>query len=122
MAIIRNITADDDWFIGEDKTLPVTIYQADGTTAQNVTGWTISFLVKKNQTDADLSAKVTKTTVSGIALTTPLSGLVTITVADTDTDAIAPGSYWYEIKRTDAGFETVLTQGACWLRQAVHRA
>ena len=121
MAVERNITTADDWYIGEDKTLPVTIYQSNGTTAQDVTGWAISFMLKKRATDADVAAKVTKTTVSGIALTTPASGLITVSIADTDTDGLAAGSYRYEIKRTDAGFETVLTSGACVLRQAVHR-
>lgn len=121
MAIERNITADDDFFQGENKVLPVTIYQSDGTTLQNVTGWAISFMVKKHATDADASAKITKTTGAGIVLTAPLSGLITITLADTDTASLPADSYAYEIKRTDAGSKTVLTEGRFTLRQAVHR-
>jgi hypothetical protein len=121
MAIERNITADDDFFLGEDKILVDTIYQSDGTTVQNVTGWAISFMVKKNATDADASAKITKTTGAGIVLTTPLSGLITITLTDTDTASLPADSYRYEVKRTDDGSETVLTFGRLTLRQAVHR-
>lgn len=122
MAIERNITLADDWFIGEDKTIVDTIYQADGVALQNVTGWAISFLVKKTATDTDAAAKVTKTTGGfGIALTTPASGVITITIVDTDTAALPAGEYRYEIKRTDDGSETVLTFGTCYLRQAVHR-
>jgi hypothetical protein len=121
MAIERNITADDDFFLGEDKVLTDTIYQSDGTTVQNVTGWAISFMVKKHATDADASAKITKTTGAGIVLTTPLSGLITITLTDTDTASLPADSYPYEVKRTDDGSETVLTFGRLTLRQAVHR-
>lgn len=118
MAIQRDITEADDWFIGEDKSITDTIYQSDGTTPQNVTGWAISFLLKRSA--ADVAPKVTKTTADGIALTTPGSGLITITIADTDTASLKAGTYLYEIKRTDDGFETVLTHGSCLLRTAVH--
>jgi hypothetical protein len=122
MSIERNITADDDFFLGEDKSLVVTVYQSDGITLQNVTGWAISFMVKKSATDADANAKVTKTTAGGgIVLTAPLSGLITITLTDTDTASLPADSYRYEVKRTDDGSETVLTFGRLTLRQAVHR-
>ena len=44
-----------------------------------------------------------------------------MTVLDTDTDAIAPGLYHYELKRTDAGFETPLALGTLTLKRGVHR-
>jgi hypothetical protein len=131
MAIERTITDDDDWFIGEDKTFPTTIYQSDYAvdpltgivtgTLQDITGWTLSWLVKRKATDLDAAALITKTTSSGIALTTPASGLCTITVADTDTDSIAAGTYHHELKRMDAGYEAILIQGRAVLRGAVHR-
>lgn len=122
MAIEQNIDADDDFFIGEDKSLSFTIYQSDGSTPQNITGWTISWMLKLKATDTDAAAKITKTTASGIALTTPASGVCTVTIADTDTDAIRADTYFHELKRMDAGFETILSFGACELRQSKHRA
>ena len=123
MAIEAHIDRDDDFFIGEDKTLTFTIYQSDGTTVQNITGWTLSWLLKGRPTDTDANAKVTKTTTAGgIVLTTPASGICTVTVDDTDTDALAADRYWHELKRTDAGFETVLTFGPCELQQSLHRS
>jgi hypothetical protein len=131
MAIERNITEDDDWYVGEDKTLPATIYQSDYAvdpltgvvtgTLQDITGWTLSWLVKRKASDADADALITKTTSSGIALTTPASGLCTITVADTDTDSIPQGTYHHELKRMDAGFEAVLIRGRAVIQGAVHR-
>lgn len=123
MADDLNIENDDDWFIGCDYELPVTIYTTRAHTAtQDITGWALSFMVKRRPTDADANAVIIKTTGgSGIALTTPGSGLLTVTIADTDTDTLAADTYWFEVRRTDAGFETVLTHGTAVLRQAVHR-
>ena len=120
--IAANIDEDDDWFIGEDKSLPFTIYQSDKRTIQAITGWTLSWMLKRSLADADVDALLTKTTTSGISLTTPASGLCTVTIADTDTDSIEPGRYYHELKRMDDGNETVLSQGRCVLRRGVHRS
>ena len=122
MAVERNISPADDFFTGEDKTLPITIYQANGTTAQNITGWNLSWLVKRKRLDLDVAAVVTKVTPTGITLTTPLSGLCTVTVTDEDIATLSADTlYYHELKRTDVGSETVLTFGTFRLRQAVHR-
>ncbi len=122
MSITRHITRDDDWWTGEDKSLVYTIYQSDETTPQDITGWTLSYTWKKHLSDPDASAVLTKTTSAGIVLTTPLSGICTVTIADTDTDALTARTYVHELKRTDAGSETVLTTGTVVLQQAVHRS
>jgi hypothetical protein len=122
MAIRDDIDADDDFYTGEDKTITVTIYQADDTTAQNITGWALSYTWKRAKTDADADAVLTKTTSNGITLTTPTDGVCTIAIADTDTDGLVARTYWHELKRTDAGSETVLTTGTVELQQAAHRA
>src|SRR6187402_348148 len=103
MAIEQPITADADYFTGEDKALIFTIEDADGA-AQNIAGWTISWMVKHRKTDSDAQALITKTTANDIALTTPASGICTVTVTDTDVASIAGGTlYFHELKRTDAG-------------------
>lgn len=121
MAVERNITADDEWFTGEDKSLVFTIYQSDGTTPQDITSWSLSWMLKRRKSDLDAAALLTKTTASGIALTTPADGIATVSIADTDTDAVSPGTGYHELKRTDSGVETVLTYGSAYLRQGVHR-
>lgn len=122
MATQANIGTNDDFFTGEDKSLVFTVTQADGSTPQNITGWTLSWMLKRNLGDADAAALITKTTAGGaIALTTPLSGICTVTIEDVDTDALTPGTYRHELKRTNAGTETVLSYGTCVLKQAVHR-
>jgi hypothetical protein len=111
MAYEDPIERTDEYHIGEDKSLIFTIYQSNGTTAQDITGWSLEWVLKA---DYDTStALLTKTTGgSGIALTTPVSGICTVTVDDTDTDSILPGrSYVHVLKRTDSGNESILTYG-----------
>lgn len=129
MALRQNITTN--FFTGEDKQLTCTVYQAGTTldqaeagtgTPQNITGWALSWMLKKRQTDTDAAAKVTKTTAGGtISMTTPGSGVCEVGISDTDIDALPAGLYWHELKRTDAGSETVLIYGTFVLKQALHR-
>lgn len=122
MANIEDIATSDGWYLDEDKGLVITVYQSDGTTPQSISGWSLSWMLKRRLTDADASAILTKTTASGIALTTPASGICTVTIADTDTTSIASGDYYHELKRTDAGYESVLVTGKAVLLRGVHRA
>lgn len=117
-----HIDEDDSFFIGEDKLLAATIYQSNGRTAQNITGWTLSWMLKRSLSDTDGSALLTKTTSTTITLTSPTVGQCTIGIADTDTDSLEPGRYYHELKRTNAGEETVLSHGRCVLRRGVHRS
>jgi hypothetical protein len=113
---------DDDFYIGEDKILgPFTVYQQNKRTAQDITGWSVSWMLKRSLEDPDADLVLQKTTSAGITLTTPTSGILSITIADTDTDGLEPGKYYHEVKRTDAGQETVLSQGTCVLKRGVHR-
>ena len=115
-----DIDEADDWFIGEDKQIIGTIYQADKRTKQAITGWSLSWMLKTALTST--TAILTKTTGSGITITAPTIGGITIAIADTDTDSLEPGRYVHELKRTDASRETVLWQGTCVLRRGVHRS
>lgn len=122
MAIQQHITGAASYFTGEDKSLPCTIYQRDDATLQDITGWALSWMVKARRTDDDADALVTKTTSNGgIVLTTPASGVCTVTVSDTDIASLAGEvQYFHELKRTDAGNETVLIYGKFILSQAIH--
>lgn len=76
---------------------------------ENLTGYAISFSVYKFR--GDDSPIFTKTVGSGITLTAPTSGLLSVAIAAADTTSLEPRGYWYELKRTDAGFSTVFAQG-----------
>lgn len=80
-----------------------------------ISGWTIGFTVKKR---VDGATVFSKTTSSGIEITDPDNGIITVTVADTDTSAAtlsedldAGERYVWDLKRTDAGSEVVMARG-----------
>jgi hypothetical protein len=125
VAIERDITTDDHWFTNEDKRLVFTIYQADGTTPQDISTWSFSWLLKRKQWDADVDALVAKIgpgSPAEITLTTPLSGVCTVAIVDSDTVDLAAGTYYHELKRVEDGLETVLSFGTVKLKHSIHRS
>ena len=116
-------------WIGADHQFIFTILNDDEDAAVDITGWALSWMVKRHARDADASKLLQMTTalgtivISGTYAAAPEANtqVATVTVADTDTDAIAPGLYQYELKRTDATLEAPLAYGAILFRQGVHR-
>jgi hypothetical protein len=128
MAKQTAVSGDDALFQGEDHTFVFTILTEAETAAIDITGWTLSWMVKRNKSDADLSALLSKTTAAGIVISGVFNSapatntqIATVTVDDTDTTAIPEGLYHHELKRMDAGFETVLGYGIFELVQGVIR-
>jgi hypothetical protein len=122
-------------FQGEDRRYIFTVLNVAETTAIDISGWSLSWMVKRNRGDADASALVSKSTaVSGIAISGTFNAdpdvntqIATVTVDDTDTVSslsvivVPDGLYSHELKRMDAGFETVLSYGDFNLIQGVVR-
>lgn len=120
----------DDIFLGTDFERVFHIKNDAETASIDINGWALSWMVKRKADHTDLQALLTKTTaggaivIGGVFNATPASNLqrATLSVADTDTDTtINPGMYFWELKRTDAGFETVLAYGTFECVQGVHR-
>lgn len=93
------------------------------TPPRDMTGWAITFTLR----DAiGGTSNFTKTVGSGITITDGPRGIITITIADTDTSALtatksladAKGYVW-DIWRTDAGSEVCLARGQLILMQEV---
>lgn len=119
-----------EYDIGTDQSYEFTAYTSSAqTTIREITGWALSFLVKRKATDADVDAVITKTTagggivISGTFNATPASNTqkATVSIADTDTDSLTAGVYRWELKRTDAGSEARIAYGTIVLNQTVHR-
>ena len=108
MSTQSNITASDGWFLGEDKSLVFSIFDVNGA-AQNITGWTISWKLSATLSGA---AVLTKSAV----LTTPLSGICTVSVAAGDTSGLTPGDYYYTLRRTNTGSAAELAYGTCTIQ------
>lgn len=121
-------TADELW-LGTDLTRTFHIKDEAETTAINISGFALSYMVKRYQSDVDADAILTKTTTAGAIViagtfnATPASNSqrATLTLTDTDTASLYPGLYYWELKRTDDGFETVFAYGQMTFLQGVHR-
>jgi hypothetical protein len=125
MALRSNLSKDDGVFIGKDKNLRFTIYTTSAKTAiQDVTSFTLEFLLRRDDQDANahIVKKITGSgiTISGTYNSAPAVNTQKVTVAleDTDTDGVAPGTYRYTLNRTDSGSEDVLAFGSLPLQLA----
>lgn len=107
MTVQANFTS----YIGEDVSEPVTIYSdAAETTPANITGWSVQFVAHL----LGGPAVITQTTSNGgIVLTTPLSGVLTVSIPGSLTVGLAAGVYAFRIERTDV--DAVLTTGSWFL-------
>jgi hypothetical protein len=117
-------------YIGADRTFTLEILNEPEDAAIDITGWTLTWLLKRSRHHLDAAALLSKTTgagqivISGVFNASPAVNTqrCVVTIADTDTDAFTPGMCVAEIKRMDAGFETPLASGALELKRGVVRA
>jgi hypothetical protein len=125
MARQQNLGASEDWFIGEDKTIPFEIYDgATEATMKDVTGFALEFKMRI-KAEGDRVVLTRTTGASTITITGSYNAVqatntqrVNVLVEDTDTDNLQPGAYSYSLRRTDAGNETVLAYGDITLKKA----
>jgi len=115
-----DIGRDQNLVIGEDRTINIDVNQADGSTAQSMTGWALSwFLMDKPEG----TALATLTTASEITIGNGdgTDDRAAITVADTVTEALTDSSalYWHELWRTDAGSESRIAYGTVHILKGV---
>lgn len=117
--IREDILESDRWFTNEDRGIGYTCQDGAGDPVV-MTGWALSWVMKRNASDADASAILTKTTAGGgITLTSASRARVVIAAGDTD-GTVRPRQYWIELKRTDAGNERVLARGLGKLQRSAH--
>lgn len=74
---------------GDDEELSGVIFDTDGLTPLDITGWSLWFTAKNAIADLDASAVFQLETGSGITLTTPAAGEYTIAIAAADTDGLS---------------------------------
>ena len=109
-AIEAQIAEDQHWVAGEKRTININVKQADGTTAQTMTGWALKWVLKDHRTGA---VRFTKTTVSGITIGdgSGTNDQARVAIAAADTLALPAAVYFHELTRTDVGSEAVLSFG-----------
>lgn len=139
MAIEFNITADKNFFLGEDKMIDFKVYELDGTTPLDVGGLPLEWNVKKNDKDPDPGI-ITKGVGSGLTIVgiwnvdpSVNSQKVRVTFVPADTDptttaalgtpyVLKPGfAYRHSLKRKDLTNANILSFGSITWRQATER-
>jgi hypothetical protein len=137
MSLEQNITVEHTLFAGEDKQLKFEILAAGADPAspvaavQNVAGWTFAWTLRAAVRSIDphraqaTAIAVAKTSASGIAIEGTYNASralntqrVVVTIADTDTETLAGGTYVQALKRMDDGSESVLCHGTVALLKA----
>jgi hypothetical protein len=114
MSVQQDILDASGWFIGEHKTLRFTI--TDGGTPPtpiDITGWLVDWKISATNSGNMIFTKAVGT---GIALTTPASGILDVTINAADTIALTPGTYFYALRRTTVGSESELAYGSAVLK------
>lgn len=128
MATESPISRAAGWFAGEDKVLKFPVYQADGVTPEDVTGWAFAWVLRKRDDDPDPPVLEKTTVGGGITITGTYNAdpavntqRVEVAIADTDTENLDAGRYRHSLKRTDEGSETILAFGDAYLQRATAR-
>lgn len=109
--------ADFTMFAGDTKVIPVTVIDEDGM-AVNITGATFTWEAART---VDGTAAITKTVGAGIALTSPATGVFTITLDEADTDDLE-GLYYHEAEMVLAGDTSTVLTGNMIVEQTLIRA
>lgn len=95
---------------GSAKILSFAIIDCDGL-PMDITGWTFKMQWRK---PSGGTLQLTKT---NFAVTDALGGTGYVQMFKADTSALAVGTYWYDIWRTDVAMEDALTRGKIDLQQ-----
>jgi hypothetical protein len=129
IAWVNGVGDPEQFHTGTARQLIGRIFTDDQTECLDIDGWTLSFMVKRHLGDADAQALITKTTGDGIEITGLFNAnpdtnqqRAVVTLSKSDTVNLFPGIYECELKRTDAGSESILAAGPFPLVRAVHRA
>ena len=108
-SLIQNITiTSHHMHEGEDRTVRHDVVDSSDV-AVDMTGWALRWELY----DSAGTSKFTKTTGSGIVIGNgaDTGDRATVTIDAADTDALAAGTYHYELARTDSGNKIVLAMG-----------
>jgi hypothetical protein len=101
---------------GDDYTHVITI-TSNGSTPIDITGRTYTAMIRRTKTALGTAdATITCT------LTTPGSGVLTLTMTDTVTGALAAGRYWWDLQEVSGSTTTTILAGAATVLQDVTHA
>ena len=109
MASILNQIIDQ----GSTWSKQITVYQTDGTTVQNLTGYTVSSQLRKNYTS-------TAYTTINATNNSPTNGIIVMSLTAVQTAALKSGRYVYDLQIAAAdGTVTRVIEGIITIRPEV---
>ena len=109
MASILNQIIDQ----GTTFSKQITVYETDGTTIQNLTGYTVSSQLRKNYTS-------TAFTTINATNNSPTNGIIVMSLTAVQTAALKSGRYVYDLQITAAdGTVTRVIEGVITIRPEV---
>ena len=110
MASILNQNIDQ----GSTYSKSITVYENDGTTIQNLTGYTAASQLRKNYTST------ASTTILATIQTPPTGGIIVISLTAVQTAALKSGRYVYDLQITAADSTvTIVIEGVITIRPEV---
>jgi hypothetical protein len=111
-----------NWSVEQGSTEVRTMTWKDsGGTGIDITGYTIEMHVRKGEEDEDTLLELA-TGGSGIVLTTPASGIFTVTITATQTAALPAGAWVYDLEMDDgSGVKTRLIEGTFTVDREITR-
>lgn len=111
-----NITAANEWYVGEDKQLSFTV-RDEADNPVNISGWTMEYILRIAPSHPE--KKLSKTTTAGITLdpdqTGAGKGKLYIDIDAGDTDHLRAGTYAHGLVRTNAGVNDIVIDGTAYL-------
>ena len=95
---------------GDQLSLPITVVDNDDAVVNLSGGAAVFKMARRPQSDAVIDSTASPATATAV-LTTPASGLITVTITDENTEALN-GDYYYECRFTDiSDREAVVARG-----------
>lgn len=122
MPVVREMA----WYRGEAYTIPDPVCDHSGTFS-SAAGWAITFTVKDAYGGTSCVSKTVGSGITILAAATAYDGITyaigtpVIAVTSSDTLSLTAGEYVYDVQRTDAGSEKVLTIGKLTVHPAVRQ-
>ena len=111
MASILNQIVDQ----GSTWSKQITVYETDGTTVQNLTGYTVASQLRKNYTS-------TAYTTINATNNSPTSGIIIMSLTATQTAALKSGRYVYDLVIiASGGDKTRVVEGIATIKPSVSR-
>lgn len=100
-----DVTIAEEWFTGEDTTIVFKIRNASTVAPQDITGWPIEWKLASALADEPILS------IAAVITDAP-NGVCEVTVPSAGTINLTPGTYFYDLRRTDPGSYALLAYGS----------